>query len=88
MASQPAVLDADQEHSRETLTLIELVPPSGPKVRGVASKLGWHRAAADVGAVTLVDVEPPQPEAMPATANARNKRLTTERKSTTRCGNA
>jgi hypothetical protein len=38
--SQPAVLDADHAHSLETLTAIELVPPSGPTVRGDASKLG------------------------------------------------
>jgi hypothetical protein len=40
MASHPAVLDADHAHSRDTLTASELVPPSGPNVRGAASKLG------------------------------------------------
>jgi len=58
--SQPAVLDADHAHSRETLTAIEFVPPSGLIVRGDASKLGWQRAdVADDGAVTLVEVDPP-----------------------------
>lgn len=40
IASQPAVLDADHAHSRETLTASELTPPSGPNERGDASKLG------------------------------------------------
>jgi hypothetical protein len=40
IATQGAADVADQAHSRDTLTAIELVPPSGPYERGDASKLG------------------------------------------------
>jgi hypothetical protein len=63
IATHGAALDAVHEHSRATETDSELVPPSGPNVRGAGSKLGWHRAfdVGDEGAVRFV--EPPHPSA-------------------------
>ena len=72
IASHAAALAALHEHSRGTVTLIVLVPPLAPNDRGVASKLGWQRAALADGAVTLVDVEPPQAAASMLTVNAIN----------------
>jgi hypothetical protein len=55
-----ALVEADQEHSRATLTAIAAVPPSGVNDRCDVSKLGWQRDGAVDGAVTLVVLEPPQ----------------------------
>jgi len=59
--AHPTADEADHVHSAATFTVTELVPPSGPNVRLEAAKLGWHRADADVGDVTLVVTDPPQP---------------------------
>jgi endonuclease/exonuclease/phosphatase family metal-dependent hydrolase len=75
IAIQPAVADADQEHSLDTLTVSELVPPSGPNERGAVSKLGWQRAGVDDGAVTLVADEPPHADANAASPNSVTSRF-------------
>jgi hypothetical protein len=77
IAIQPAALDADHEHSRETLTGNALVPPSEPNDRGDASKLGWQRSELVDGAVTLVDAEPPHAVDRAATPTATTIRITT-----------
>jgi hypothetical protein len=68
---QVAWLDADQPHSRERLTDTLPVPPAGPKEVCDPLTVGWHRPE-DVGAVTSVLVELPQPTvAAAANTNAR-----------------
>src|SRR5262245_40825314 len=61
ITTQGASDDADQEHSRGTVTPTVLLPPSALNDRfDEPSKLGWHRPAAPDGAVMLVVVELPQ----------------------------
>lgn len=74
ITNQGAALAAVHEHSRETVTLTALVPPLAANDRGVASKLGWQRAAVADGAVTLVDVDPPQAATSVLTLNAMDAR--------------
>jgi hypothetical protein len=59
-----------------------LTPPSGPKDRGDASKLGWQRVLAADGAVTLVVVEPPHATASAHAPIARTKRQCETRRRT------
>jgi hypothetical protein len=74
MTTHAAALDADHEHSRETLTATELVPPLGSNDRGEPSKLGWHRAAVGVGEVTLTAAEPPHADAAATSPDATTDR--------------
>lgn len=85
-----AVLVADHEHSRATLTATVPVPPAGPKFVDGTPRVAWQRVGA-VGDVTLVSVVLPHAEAIrqAAAAPAANCRAGTlraiiaERKCTT-----
>jgi hypothetical protein len=87
MDTHGAAEAADQEHSRGTVTATLPVPPLASKVRGAASKLGWHRAGTVDGLVTLVLVELPQPEVTdaPMTAAMPKSHLKSRRTSGREC---
>lgn len=73
IAIQLAVLDADHEHSRDTLTFTIPVPPAAPKLDDELLIDGAHRVA--VGPVTFVTPELPQPIAIAiAAASTKNSR--------------
>jgi hypothetical protein len=74
IVAHPAVEDADHEHSRETVTAMEALPPPGPKERGELSKLGWQRAGMVEGEETLVVVDPPHATNVTLTAHPRPKK--------------
>jgi hypothetical protein len=75
---QLARLDALHEHSRSMPIVIVPVPPEGPNDVCDPWSDGWQRAPDPVGAVTLVDVELPQPASKRNNGRARTPARMTE----------